>query len=592
MPVERGQQPHPTEVLLICGGVATDHDLVAPGSRVAALKAIARRAFPSASIVAARPGEATAFDPRRFAAVIADAPPLAAPGASGPEPVAPSEWLDSLRDALAGGTSLLCLAGALTDVELAGWLGVAPHAGAGTTSRAEWFCTVPSGASDLTERLPGEFPVVDRLAPIEARHDDFVTLVHVSIGFSNRPVVIERNVGTARIVVAGLGNEPEALGHSDLVTLFARALRPTTGLRRRNRPIGVGIVGYGPFGGMGLYHGLAAQATTGLEIVAACDSDAARRKTAEEEFPGLRAYETVDELLSDDSVELAIVATPPASHASIARRLLEGGRHVALEKPMTLLTSDATALIELAAANQLAVTVHQSRRWDADYLAIRRAINVGLVGEVFNVQTFVGGFEHPCRAWHSEESVSGGAVYDWGSHHLDWILQLMGGFPSELVAHGHKRVWHDVSNLDQVRVRVTWADGREAEFLQSDVAGVRLPKFYVQGTAGTIVGHYRPLRFERVEPGVGYIGSESHHAEAPVDLTLARYEPGYGLTTTVLPPLPVDRYGFHRNLADHLVFGETLAVTPESARDVVALLEAAQRSTDEGNRAIRLEQPE
>ena len=179
--------------------------------------------------------------------------------------------------------------------------------------------------------------------------------------------------------------------------------------------------------------------------------------------------------------------------------------------------------------------------------------------------------------------MSGGAVYDWGSHHLDWILQLMGDFPERLIAHGHKRVWRDVTNLDQVRVRLTWSDGREAEFLQSDVSAIRRPKFFLQGTEGTIAGHYRPLRFEHIEPGVGYVAEDSHHAEAPVALTLARYEPGYGLTETRLPPAPADRYGFHRNLADHLLLNEPLAVTPESARDVVALLEAATRSTDEGN---------
>jgi hypothetical protein len=128
--------------------------------------------------------------------------------------------------------------------------------------------------------------------------------------------------------------------------------------------------------------------------------------------------------------------------------------------------------------------------------------------------------------------------------------------------------------------------------MQSDVTGIRRPKFFVQGTEGTLAGHYRPLRFEHDEPGVGYVGHEAHHAEAPVDLTLARYEAGYGLTETRLPPAPANRYGFHRNLADHLRLGEPLAVTPSSARRVVALLEAAQRSTDEGNTPIALTAPD
>jgi hypothetical protein len=69
---------------------------------------------------------------------------------------------------------------------------------------------------------------------------------------------------------------------------------------------------------------------------------------------------------------------------------------------------------------------------------------------------------------------------------------------------------------------------------------------------------------------------------------LARYESGYGITETKLPVAPEQRFAFHRNLADHLQLGEPLAVTPESVRDVVAVLEASQRSSDEGGRVIDL----
>src|SRR5213079_1850668 len=195
----------------------------------------------------------------------------------------------------------------------------------------------------------------------------------------------------------------------------------------------------------------------------------------------------------------------PVSDAGISLELLRAGKHVACEKPLCLTVDEADDMLTTARAHDRTLTVSQSRRWDADFVAIRRAVQAGMLGELFNVETFVGGFEHPCRAWHSEVSVSGGAVYDWGSHHIDWILQLMGDPPATVVCHGHKRVWHDVTNLDQLRVRMTWPDGREAEFLQSDIAAIRRPKFYVQGTAGTLVGTYRPVVFERLEAGRGYV---------------------------------------------------------------------------------------
>jgi len=212
---------------------------------------------------------------------------------------------------------------------------------------------------------------------------------------------------------------------------------------------------------------------------------------------------------------VALVATPPAHHVALTLTLLRGGKHVACEKPLCLTVAEADQIIATAAASRRMLTVHQNRRWDPDFVALRRTVGAGLLGEIFNVETFVGGYAHPCRTWHSDTAVSGGAGYDWGSHHVDWVLQLLSGTPRVVQANGHKRVWHDVTNLDQIRVRMTWADGREAEFLQSDIAAVRRPKFYVQGTAGTLVGSYRTITLEAIEPGRGYVATQPHHAEAP-----------------------------------------------------------------------------
>ncbi len=506
-------------------------------------------------------------------------------------------WLACLLDHVVRGASLVVIADGPAATWPQGLARVAAAAGS-PAPRAEWFAKLVSPASPLTRRLgpPGgrageavpEVPVVDRLCPLVLGPAGEV-LVSVSLGFTDRPAVVAGPLGQGRVVVSGLGNTEEALADPDLASLLRRSLAPAPTdqeRRRQDRTVGLAVVGYGPYGGMGAYHGTAAQLTDGLEMVAACDSSPERRKAAEDDFPGVRAYSSVEELAADDDVEVVVVATPPVAHVEVALSLLRAGKHVACEKPLCFTLVQADHLTAAARQQDRVLTVHQNRRWDPDFLAIRRAVDAGLLGDLFNVETFVGGFEHPCRAWHSHISVSGGAVYDWGSHHLDWALLLLGDMPVSVTAHGHKRVWHDVTNLDQVRVHLTWPDGREAEFVQSDVAGVRRPKFWVQGTAGTLAGWYRPLLLERVEPVRGHVVERFHHAEAPAELTLARYESGCGTTETRLAPAPARPFAFHRNLADHLLGGEELAVTPESARRLVAVLEAAQRSCDQGARAV------
>jgi predicted dehydrogenase len=451
-------------------------------------------------------------------------------------------------------------------------------------TRAEWFVTL--GDRPEAARLDGEVPVSTPLHVLRPVAGDAEIVATTSVGFRHVPVLAVRSVGLGRVVSAGIADLEALLAHAVLGRYVRRLLGPPAAPAR---PLGVAVVGYGPYGGMGYTHGLAATETDGLAFVAAVDPLPERRSVAVTDFSGLRTYASATELGADDGVDIAIVATPPSQHAELAVALLEAGKHVVVEKPMCLTVADADRMMAAAAANDLVLTVHQSRRWDTDFLALVRAVEHGLVGEVFNIETFVGGFEHPCRAWHSEEEISGGAVYDWGSHHIDWLLRLYGAPPARVVTSSHKRVWHDVTNADQVTVWMQWPDGREATFRQSDVAAVRRPKFFVQGTAGTIEGHYRPVAFESLEPGRGYVNRAAHHAEAPVELRLVGYEGGYGLVEQRLPPVPHPGWGFHRNLADHLLLGEPLAVPPQQSRAVVAVLEAAQRAGGNGTAVVELD---
>jgi predicted dehydrogenase len=519
----------------------------------------------------------TATGSERYEAVIIEG----SPGGGG------ASRVSALRQAVERGRPLVVLPRSLADTPDTSWwelIGVRPRE---TEPHGEWFVkTAAFTTSSLTRRLPEEFPITDSLVRLDLSGES-VPVLQVSIGFQDHTVLSERQVGDGRVVVTGVGGASRAGFDPDIARLLRRALGPPAGVLAERR-IGLGILGYGSYGGMGLHHGLAARATAGMELLAVCDSDPGRLKAAEESFPELRTSVSSDDLAADEDVDVVVIATPPVTHCPLGLAMLRAGKHVVLEKPMCITLGESDDLMAAAAEQGTTLTVHQSRRFDADFVTLRRLVAAGALGDVFNVETFVGGFEHPCRAWHSDVKISGGAVYDWGSHHLDWILQLMDGFPTTLAAHGHKRVWRDVTNLDQVRVRLAWDDGREAEFLQSDVAGVRRPKFFVQGTTGTLAGWYRPLLLERLEPGVGYVGEHSHHAEAPVEVLLARREAGIGLTETRVPPARVPRHVFHRNLADHLEFGEPLAVTPESARRVVALLEAAVRSTDAGNATVPL----
>ena len=147
-------------------------------------------------------------------------------------------------------------------------------------------------------------------------------------------------------------------------------------------------------------------------------------------------------------------------------------------------------------------------------------MRAGRLGEVFHLETFVGGYDHPCNFWHSDAEISGGAIYDWGSHYLDWVLDLLPQQVEWVSATAHKRVWHDVTNADHTRVLLHFADGVEAEFTHSDLAAARKPKFYVLGTQGALVGDWQQERIVSRSP-IGLVAEDRFAvSDAPAALSL------------------------------------------------------------------------
>jgi predicted dehydrogenase len=370
--------------------------------------------------------------------------------------------------------------------------------------------------------------------------------------------------------VLTLGGEPEAWQGPDLWRLLANLAH----VRRHGvdeADVRVGMLG---FGAIGREHATAVAAVPGLRLVAVSDLSPARLDDARQAVPGVRTSSDPEALLAADDVDLVVVSTPPDTHAAWARRLLSAGRHVVLEKPMALSVADCDDVLALAQDRGRLAVVYQNRRFDPDYLALARVVRSGRIGEVFHLESFVGGYGHPCSYWHSDAAVSGGALYDWGSHHLDQVLDLVPGPLRHVTASEHKRRWFDVTNADHSRVTLTYEDGREAEFVHSDLAAAAKPKWYVLGTRGAVVGHWRT---ERVLARTS-IGTLDEDVLAPADspATLSVHDADGSVTALAVPAAP--RQPFHRELADHLLRGLPMTVRAEQSRRVVAVLEAAARS--------------
>ncbi len=419
--------------------------------------------------------------------------------------------------------------------------------------------------------------VTDRLLVAEKVADDVEVLVTANLAFRDYPVCTW--YPTARLGTVLLGGDPEVWQQRELLRLV-RHVGLAAAQHSDGKDVRVAMVGYGA---IGHEHALAVDAVPGLSLRAVSDLDPARLAVARSVSTDVTTYTDSDALLADESVDLVVVSTPPSSHADWALRALRAGKHVVLEKPMALTTAECDEVLGTADDLDRLVVVYQNRRFDRDYLVMRRLVREGAIGELFHLESFVGGYGHPCNYWHSDAAVSGGAIFDWGSHFLDQVLDLMPGEISHVSAANHKRRWHDVTNADHSRVTVHFADGREAEFIHSDLAAASKPKWLALGTAGAIRGDWRS---ERVV-GRTAIGTLAEDVLATADspAALSLHHPDGSVTALAVPPAPA--YAFHRELADHLLRGLPMTVQAAHSRAVVALMEAAESSAVAGSTPVR-----
>lgn len=318
-----------------------------------------------------------------------------------------------------------------------------------------------------------------------------------------------------------------------------------------------GIIGYGGAFNMGKAHAGWINAAEGLEAVAVCDLDPARAAAAAADLPGIRTFTEVEALLKEGGVDLVTIITPHNTHAPLAIQCLEAGKHVITEKPMCITVAEATQMIDAAKKAGVMLSPFHNRRWDGDHLAMREVIERGLLGEVFHVEAFMGGYHHPGHWWRADKKISGGAFYDWGAHIVFWVLGLM-PYPIESVTgFFHKRVWHDVTNEDHTQAILRFKGGAYADIQISSIARAPKPRFRILGTKGGLI-----------DDGSGKF---TVHTEASG--YAARVEVEYKKS---------DWQAYYNNVADHLLRGAPLEITPEKGRRVIAIIETAERSARSG----------
>jgi scyllo-inositol 2-dehydrogenase (NADP+) len=285
------------------------------------------------------------------------------------------------------------------------------------------------------------------------------------------------------------------------------------------------------------------------------------------------------ELLEDPAVELVVVAAPNAVHHELAAAALRAGRHVVVDKPFTLTTAEADELIELAEAGDRRLSVFHNRRWDGDFLTVRRCLDAGLLGEVSSFSSRYDRFRPAPKGGWKEAAVPGsGILYDLGPHLIDQALQLFG--PPETVSADLRVQRPGVEALDWAHLVLGY--GRLRVLLR---AGMEVrdpgPRFEVHGDLGSFVKWGLDPQEAALRAG-GRPGDPGWGSEPP-DLhgTLTTEVAGLELRGRVTG-VPGDYGAFYAAMAAAIAGDGPVPVAPAEARATIAVIEHALRSGREG----------
>ena len=246
--------------------------------------------------------------------------------------------------------------------------------------------------------------------------------------------------------------------------------------------IKTGLASFGMSGKV--FHGPLLLANPGFEISAIVERN---KNLSRELYENSRLTRSFEELISIKEIELIIVNTPDYLHFDHARLALEAGKHVLVEKPFTQNYEDAIRLIELAKSKNLVLSVFQNRRWDGDFLTVKKVIKEKMLGRLVSYEAHFDRFRNYIQenTWKEEASAGTGIVFNLGSHLIDQAVVLF-GTPTAVSA--------DIRTLrtggkvdDYFEIQLEYSGNMNVKVCGSMLVKEPGPRFILHGTEGSFL---------------------------------------------------------------------------------------------------------
>ena len=358
-----------------------------------------------------------------------------------------------------------------------------------------------------------------------------------------------------------------------------------------NPTIRTAVIGYGLAGRV--FHCPFVQAVPGLELTSIIVGNPERAAAAKTAYPEAKILATPDEALKDPTIDLIVIATPNDTHFTLTQAALNANKHVVVDKPLTTSAAEARTLITLAAEKGKILAPYHNRRYDTDFLTLRKLIADNTLGRITQIIAHFDRYRPLVRpnTW-KESGFTNGLLYDLGPHLIDQALALFGA-PARITC--TDRTIRDVTDIDDFVSVILEYDAPikngeirtfyyecHATMLAADPS----PRFRVHGTLGSytkqgldpqeqaLIKGTRPPEMGSQEPWL----PEPESAWGTLTLATKLTEP-VELSRNPYPSVTGDYRLYYANVRDAINGTAPLAIPSEDGYRVIRLLDLARESS-------------
>ncbi len=344
------------------------------------------------------------------------------------------------------------------------------------------------------------------------------------------------------------------------------------------KKINLAIVGYG---GMGSYHGDLIKTLDNYNITGIYDIDETRYAVAKEHgIETAYAFRSKEDIAADKATDTVLIATPNDMHLPYVKYFAQAGKNVICEKPVALSSEEYAEMLEVTERCGVVLMVHQNRRWDKDFLTIKRIYEENTVGKLWRVESRVQGANGIPGDWRKFKETGGGMMLDWGVHLIDQFVYMITERPESVYADFSYDLGFEVD--DAFKLQLRYKNGLRVEITVDTNCFCPLPRWVVYGENGTAVVKNWALEGEVVKPVYAK------------DLKIAGITAGNGFTRTMayrsaesvekeaLPEVNVPALPFYKEFYDVVTGVKAPMIKSDEVMAVMKIMEAAKLSSDTG----------